>query len=155
MSRPRQRGAALVKATLTLPLFLVLTLGLFDIAFVLHVEQTLAHNARAAARYGAINAYKSDTELIPEVRNIVLCGDPSPCSGYFGITPGQIAVACAGSEMAPPGHSCQLSSPDAHITIDVPGISYIPFAPYVTSLASRNIQVSLPIENSAGFVPGT
>jgi hypothetical protein len=155
MSGSRQRGAALVEATLTLSLFLVLTFGLFDIAFVLHIEQTLTHNARTAARYGAINAYKADTDLIPEVRNIALCGDPSSCSGYFGITPGQIAVSCAGSGTPPSGHSCQISSPDARITVTVPGISYIPLAPYLTSLASRNIQVSLPIENSAGLVPGT
>src|SRR5258708_19530921 len=50
-----RRGNALVEATLTLSLFLTILFSLYDFGWVMFFHQTLVHQARTGARYGAVN----------------------------------------------------------------------------------------------------
>lgn len=48
-----ERGAALIEAALVLPILLLLTMGIWTTARAWSIDNTMAHAAREAARYGA------------------------------------------------------------------------------------------------------
>src|SRR5437764_14186771 len=94
MKRQR-RGGSLIESTLVLMVLLTLMFSIFDAGYVLFEHHTLLHQARTAARYGAI--HPDDTTAI---RNVVLYagttapGDDAP--GVFGLRPSMVAVSRQG-----------------------------------------------------------
>jgi hypothetical protein len=77
----RGAGNALIEASLTLGVFLTFLFTLYDFSWVLFLEQTLVEQARAAARYGAINPVSTSA-----IQNVALYGTPvSPGQGHSGI----------------------------------------------------------------------
>ena len=91
--RKNQRGAAIVEASLTLMLFLVILLSLVDFGLTFYLHQSFVHQARTGARYGAIN---------PDpvaVKNVIVYGDPAggTGAGINGLTPASVTVTRQGT----------------------------------------------------------
>lgn len=147
-SRTRQRGSQVVEAGLTLTVFFGLVLGLFSFGVVLFAEQSLIHGIREGARYGAVHAYKDDSQLISEVRNVALCRDPNSCSGAFGFVPSDVTVTCPAAG-APSGQACQNAQ---LIVVSLPAHSWATYSPLMRGFSARAIEVRLPIENQTGAV---
>ena len=59
MRNQRQKGAAIVEFTLSFLLFIVLSIGLFEMARAMWVWTTLSHAARAGARYAMVHGNSS------------------------------------------------------------------------------------------------
>jgi hypothetical protein len=91
VQRNRHRGGALLESVLTLMVFLALFIGIFEVAEMLFVHQTLTDRARNAVRWGAVNAYDPTS-----IQNLVLYGATSPTQGQtpsFGLTAGNVTVS--------------------------------------------------------------
>src|SRR5690348_492998 len=91
MNRKR-RGGSLIESTLVMMVFLTLMFSIFDAGYVLFEHATLLHQARTAARYGAISP-----EDLPAIRNIVVYGNAAAPHntppGIFGLQSSMVRVA--------------------------------------------------------------
>jgi TadE-like protein len=129
------RGSALVEATLVHMLLLMFLFSIFNFAYVLFEHQTLMHQARTAARYGAINPTN-----LTAVQSMVIYGQPaapdgSP-AGIFGLEPSMVSVT----------RPDQGTSED-RIVIVVSGYKYTLIIPGMAGVfTGRPIQVSMPVE---------
>jgi hypothetical protein len=130
-----RRGATLIEATLVLMVFLTLMFSIFDLGFVLFEHHTLLHQARTAARYGAINP-----DDLVAIQNIVLYGstaaphDHPP--GVFGLQSSMVNVDRADDW-----------TPEDRIVITVSGYHYTLVTPFVAGVfTGRPIAVSVPVE---------
>src|ERR1051325_1125436 len=93
--RAYSRGSAIVEASLTLMLFLIVVFSLFDFGFSLFLNQSVVHQARSAARYGAI--HPNDTTAI---KNMVLYNKTTGSgTGIWGITPASVTVTRLGTPL--------------------------------------------------------
>ncbi len=103
--RGSRRGAAVIEATLTLMLFLLLTFSLFDFGYMLYFHHTLMQQARAAARYGILLDAATE-ENRTRIRNYFLFNDPDNTAGYttgiLGLTSGNVDVDFAPKSAAEP-----------------------------------------------------
>src|SRR5579862_183698 len=94
MNRTERRGNALVEATLTLSLFLTAIFSLFDFGWELFVHQTLVHQARTAARYGAVNPGN-----LTAIQNMAIWDQTTPgtaAKAIMGLQPSNVAVSRSG-----------------------------------------------------------
>jgi Flp pilus assembly protein TadG len=132
--RKAQRGNALVEATLTLIIFLTLVFSLYDFGWALFFHQTLVHQARTAARYGAINP-----DDLGAIQNMAVWGRPTPgtAAGILGLQPANVAVNRNG----------QGTNSDS-ITITISGYTYmlITFG-WAGAHTGKPITVAMPVEN--------
>ena len=133
-----QRGNAVIEVSLILMLMLMIMFGCIDFGFVLFEYQTLAHQARSAARYGAINP--SD---VAAIRNVVLYGSPALPDGksegdpgFFGVTSSMVSVA-----------RFDATKPEDRIVVGVSGYQIVLVGPYIAgTFTGKPITVSLPVE---------
>ena len=89
LTRNRRRGSAMIEATLTLSLFLTVLFSLYDFGWVLFFHQTLVHQARTSARYGAVSP--SD---LAAIKNVALYNSTSGSgTGLFGLEPANVSVS--------------------------------------------------------------
>lgn len=88
-----QRGAVIIEATLTLILFLTMVFALFDFGLSLYLHHSFVNQARAGARYGAINPN------LARVKNVVLYGSPTGGTGrgLNGLEPSSVEVVRQGT----------------------------------------------------------
>src|SRR5579862_626185 len=85
----RQRGAALVEASLIFILALGLLMGLVDVGEMLFIHQTVTDHVRAAARWAAVNPYDPTSTT-----NMVLYGTTTAgTSGLFGMTSSNVTIS--------------------------------------------------------------
>src|SRR5689334_10011408 len=121
MKKPR-RGATLIEATLVLMMLLTLMFSIFDLGFVLFEHHTLLHQARTAARYGAINP-----DDLAAIQNIVIYGNTAAPhdhpTGIFGLRSSMVAVDRADDW-----------TPEDRIVITVSGYQYTLVTPFVAGV---------------------
>lgn len=138
MRKPEQRrarrGNALVEATLTLIIFLTFVFSLYDFGWVLFFHQTLVHQARTAARWGAVNP-----DDLAAIQNMAVWGRPTPGSGagILGLQPDNVAVRRSG----------QGTDSDS-ITVTISGYTYmlITFG-WAGPHTGKPITAALPVED--------
>lgn len=132
--RRSEQGNAIIEASLTLMLFLVLVFSLFDFGFSLFLHQTFLHQARAAARYGAVYA-PGDTAAI---KNMVLYNQTTGTgNGILGLSPSAVNVIRTGTP----------NSPDDRIVVTITGYTFTFITPgWAGHKTGKPIRVSIPVE---------
>ncbi len=86
----KRRGSNLVESALVLLLFIVLLVGILDVAQILFFHHFLTERAQAGARYAALHA-----DDLTAVRNVVVYNSataPENGSGLFGLTAAMVTV---------------------------------------------------------------
>ena len=136
-SRLRNRqGNVIVEAAFTLLLFMTMILSLFDFSWMLFYHQTLMNQARAAARYGAINP--ADTNGIQNMALYNSTTGNGNANGVLGLTSSNVSVTRSGTA----------GGIDDRIVVKITGYHYnlITLA-WAGSHSGRDIIVSIPVEN--------
>jgi hypothetical protein len=132
--RPNQRGSAIVEAALTLSMFMIFFLGIFDVGIMLFRYQSYTARAKQAARYGSTNP--GDTTGI---RNVVLYDSPAAPGGgggFWGLEANMVAVNRSGA-----------GTPDDHITIQLTNYTMQGFSPLLSkAFQGPPIRASAPVE---------
>jgi Flp pilus assembly protein TadG len=132
-SRTGRRGSALVEATLTLSLFLTILFSLYDFGWVLFFHQTLVHQARTAARYGAVNP--SDLSAIKNMA--VYSATSGAGTGLFGLAPANVTVNRTGQ-----------GTTSDRITVTISGYQYTLITlGWAGAYTGKDITISIPVEN--------
>ena len=134
-NRHRQRGTAMVEATLTLSLFLTVFFSIYDFGWVLFFHQTLVHQARTGARYAAVNPTSLDS-----AKNIILYNQTSNVGGegIFGLDPSNVTVARSGTA----------GTTNDRIIVTISGYQYnLITLGWAGSYTGKTITVSMPVEN--------
>lgn len=138
MTNHREKGATIIEASLVLMLFLVLVYSLFDFGFVLYMHHTLMHQARTAARWGAVRPY--DENAADAITNMVLYNEPDAAgrtTGVLGLTAANVSVQRQGE-----------GSNEDRILITISGFRYPLLTPGVAGLHDgQAISVSMPFED--------
>ncbi len=98
--RNRRRGWTLVESALIFSTFLFMIIGVLDFGQFLYLHQAITERARAAARFGALQPFNSNTTPT-QIQNMVIynspiaplvpTGDPT-----FGLTPAMVTVTAIG-----------------------------------------------------------
>ncbi|HLY17926.1 MAG TPA: TadE family protein [Bryobacteraceae bacterium] len=129
----KRRGAALVESALTLPLFVLLWFSLFDMGWIMFFQQTMAYQARSAARYAAVNPGN-----LTAVQNLVLYNQTSGSgAGVLGLQAANVAVTRTGQ-----------GSTEDRINIVISGYQFTLITPgWAGAYTARPISVSIPVEN--------
>jgi hypothetical protein len=132
-SRTARRGSAMIEATLTLSLFLTILFSLYDFGWVLFFHQTLVHQARTAARYGAVNPGNLTT-----IQNVAVYGATTGSgTGLFGLETSNVNVSRSG----------QGTTAD-RITVTISGYQYTLITMgWAGAYNGKTITVSIPVEN--------
>src|SRR6266567_9078678 len=118
----QRRGATLIESTLVLIVLLTLMFSIFDLGYVLFEHHTLLHQARTAARYGAINP-----DDLTAIQNMVIYGstaaphDNPP--GIFGLRASMVSVDRADDW-----------TPEDRIVITVSGYHYTLVTPFMAGV---------------------
>jgi Flp pilus assembly protein TadG len=103
----RNRGIATVEFTIVLPVLLVLLLGVTEIGRVIlrysALTKAVHEGARYAAAYallGSTGVVNVDAQLLNEVRNVVVHGNPAGTGGVVlgGLQPAQVTVVDLGGD---------------------------------------------------------
>jgi Flp pilus assembly protein TadG len=133
--RQRSRGSALVEATLVTMVVLSLLLSIFEFGYILFAHHTLLHQARVAARYGAVNP--SD---LTAVQNMVLYSQTSVPSGQpqgrFGLTRSMVNVVRSDA-----------GTVQDRIIVTISNYTYTLILPFLAgSFTGRPIAVAIPVE---------
>lgn len=130
----RQKGSALLEATLVLMLFLTFMMSLFDFGYSLFLHQSFVHAARSGARYGAINP-----DDLTAIKNMVLYNQTTGSgNGTMGLAPSAVTVARNGTP----------SGPDDRIVVTVSGYAFTWITPgFAGRKTGSSIVMTLPIEN--------
>src|SRR5437660_1581555 len=132
--RKSQTGNSLLEAALTLGLFTTFLFTLFDFGWVLFLHQTIVNQARAAARYGAVNPGSTSA-----IQNMVIYSKTSGSgSGVVGLTAANVTVNRNGAA----------GGTDDRIVIKVSGYRYTLVTPgWAGSFRGKDVVVSMPVEN--------
>jgi hypothetical protein len=130
----REKGAAIIEASLTLIIFLVMVFSLFDFGFSLFLHQTFVHQARTGARYGAINPGD-----LTAIKNMVLYNQTTGSgNGVMGLSPASVSVVRNGT----PGGN------DDRIAVTVSGYSFTFVTPgWAGNKTGKPISITIPVEN--------
>jgi Flp pilus assembly protein TadG len=145
------RGAAMLEATLILPLFLVFWFGIVDWGITFWTHQSLVYHANEAARWAVVHGYNESA-----IRNMVVYGTAAPSDGakpQFGLSAANVAV----SLICAPGVTCDTTASDLsgsrRIVIRLTNYSITHFTPFFArDYIGRDIIVSLPTENLADTI---
>jgi type II secretory pathway component PulC len=123
----------MIEATLTLSLFLTVLFSLYDFGWVLFFEQTLVHQARTAARYGAVNP--GDLTAIQNMAVYSATTGSGP--GIFGLQTSNVTVTRNGQ-----------GTTSDRITVTISGYQYTLITlGWAGSYNGKDITVSIPVEN--------
>jgi hypothetical protein len=132
-SRAGRRGSAMIEATLTLSLFLTVLFSLYDFGWVLFFHQTLVHQARTAARYGAVNPGN-----LTAIQNMALYNATSGSgTGLFGLQSANVNVSRNGQ-----------GTTSDRITVTISGYQYTLITMgWAGAYDGKTITVTIPVEN--------
>jgi hypothetical protein len=132
----RQRGQALLEATLILLVFLATLLSALDFGQVLFTHQMLVERVRAAVRWAAVRQW-DDANSPDQIRNMVLYNSPTaPDSGsaFFGMTPSHVSVV-----RTPPPAPPAIPQPDEdRITVSIVNFQFHFFSPWLARTYTSN-----------------
>jgi hypothetical protein len=135
VTKPGQRGQAIVEGALVLLLFAGILIGILDLAQMLFVHQAFEERARNAVRYAAVRTFDADA-----AKNMVLYNQPTAPvgqSGYLGLTSSMVQVTRQGAA----------STNDDRIVLTISNYPYEFFSFYIAGRATgKPIQVSIPFE---------
>lgn len=81
----KNAGQELVEYAITLPIFLLIIFGIFDLGRVVYYASALQNSAREGARYGVVNPY-DDNLIIARVKDRSLGLDPDDIAIGVGWT---------------------------------------------------------------------
>ncbi len=102
-SSSRSRGQSIVEFSLTLPIFLLLTLGTVEMGWLLYNNHTLSNSTREGARHAMVNGERSENEnAIVEVQEIV--------SEYASGLSGPVTTTVAPDPIGEPGTQVTVSA---------------------------------------------
>jgi Flp pilus assembly protein TadG len=133
--RLRQRGNAMVEMALTLTLFLTAIFSLFDFGWVLFYHQTLVHQARTAARYGALNP--GDLTGAQNMAIWSQTAQGTAARAILGLQPSNVLVSRNG----------QGTNSDS-ISVTISGYQYVLITfGWAGTHTGKPITVSMPVEN--------
>lgn len=76
----RRRGAVLVEASIILPIFLMMLLGIFEYSRYVMVRNLVDHAAREGARYAVVHTYDKSTADVQEFVRGKLAGQEGQLS---------------------------------------------------------------------------
>ena len=128
-----ERGTALIEASLTLMLFLMIVFSLFDFGLSLYLQQSIMHQARTGARYGAINP---DPVAI---KNMVLYGRPTDGTGtgLNGLVPSSVTVTRQGTP----------TTASDRIVVTITGYNFTWITPgWAGNKTAKPIIMTMPVE---------
>ena len=95
--RRRERGAALVEAAITVPIILLISVGIFEFGRAYQTWQVLTNAAREGARLAVING-STDSDVTTRVRNYMSAGQlPNAATAIVMINR---SVALSGADTA-------------------------------------------------------
>src|SRR6266540_4304088 len=95
----KRRGSTLLESALIFGPFIFMIIGALDFAQFLYLHQTLTEQARAGARYGAVQQrdVATDSALQTEIQNVVIYGHASAPTtddtAAFGLTRAMVDVS--------------------------------------------------------------
>lgn len=134
----RENGQALLESALVTLAFLLVFIGLLDVAQIFFIHQSLEERARDAARYGAVHPYDAEA-----IRNYVLyrqpeAPEPAPAHGFLGLTPANVSVSRLDA-----GTSAD------RVVVEITGYLFEFFTPWVAGQRTgKPIVVVMPYEAS-------
>ena len=96
-TRRRERGAALLEAAITIPMILLISVGIFEFGRAYQTWQVLTNAAREGARLAVING-STDADVVTRVRNYMSAGQ-LPNAATASVTINR-AVALTGPDTA-------------------------------------------------------
>lgn len=97
----KENGQSLVEFAIVLPMLLLLVCGIIDFGWLFYNQLSLDNCAREAARYGAVNAAKTDCDALIRAKidetaadslkesltaSIVFSAPSAPCTGNITVT---------------------------------------------------------------------
>jgi Flp pilus assembly protein TadG len=93
----RQRGAALLEAAFTIPMLLLIAVGIFEFGRAYQVKQVLTNAAREGARYAVTpNSVEATTKGLVSryMKNggVPGCTDDATCTTYVSVTSGTVGT---------------------------------------------------------------
>ena len=141
--RERQRGQAIVEASLILLVFLVFLVGTLDFGQYLYFHQSLSERARAALRYGVINT--SDKVAI---QNVAVYNDPAgTANGATALVPSfttdMVSVCLPGDA----GCADPAATSDSRVSVTISGYQMTTFNLVMPrDFTNRPITASAPSE---------
>ncbi len=134
--RKNRRGAAIVEATLLLPLFLIFWFGIIDWGIAFWIHETVVHRANSAVRWAVVNDFD-----IAKAKSKFLYDDPSASgdgSAWFSLTNPDVNVQLLGTS----------AGKDERVVMTVSNYQWMHFTPFFASrYLGRPIRVSIPIED--------
>lgn len=147
-TKKRQRGNALVEASLIFTAFFCMLIGAFDFGQFLFIHQALVERARYASRWGATavgaGTYDPTTasgasDLQTAVQNQVRfyqASTPSDTSNpYFGLATSMVQVSTSG-----------IGTDNARINLLITNYPYVMISPYIAGPhTGPNILVTAPL----------
>lgn len=102
-SHARSRGQGIVEFAIVLPIFLLLTLGIIELGWLVYNNHTLASATREGARYAMVNGERSEnSNVVSEVQDIV--------SQRAGGLAGPVTTAVSPSTIGEPGTQVTVST---------------------------------------------
>lgn len=145
-ARMRQRGQALIEASLLFLAFFVLMIGMLDLGQMLFLHTTLTERAQSAVRWGVTNNYDPAS-----ITNLVLYGNTSPGQSdqpFWGLSTSNVTVTNPGCGPNP--------NIDCRVTVVISGYTYNLFSAAMigryfggsgnATYNGQTITVSLPSE---------
>ncbi len=128
-------GNAIVEASLTLMVFLIFVFSLFDWGVSLYLNQSVVHQARVGARYGAVHP-----DDLTAIKNMVLYNDTTarPGAGIMGLQASGVTVTRAGTP----------NTATDRIVVNVKGFNFTWITPgWAGKHTAKAITVTIPVEN--------
>jgi hypothetical protein len=115
--------------------FLATLIGIFDLAQILFIHQSLVERARMAARWGAVNAYDQTA-----IQNLVRYGQTTapddPSQTFLGLTAAMVAVS-----------NPNAGTSEARVVVQIQNYPYRFFSPYIAgAFTGRPATASIPSE---------
>lgn len=131
----KQGGQAMVEAALVALAFIAVLIGVFDLAQVLFIHQSLVERARNAARYTAAHDYDPQTAV-----NMVLYNQPTAPegggTGFLGLTPAMVSATREGAGTA-----------DDRLVVVISNYPYRFFSPWIAGVFyGKPIRIVAPVE---------
>ena len=128
----------MVEASLIFVLATTLLIGLFDVAQVMFIHQTVVERAREAARWGTVNPYDAT-----KITNMVLYGTPTAGTAgteLFNMSSSNVAVSHVGS-----------GSMSDRLSITVSGYTYLLFSAAIVNTLTPHSGTTVPTVQRTGL----
>ena len=132
MKRRLARGSTLVESSIVLLVFLVLFVGILDMAQAMFLHQVLADRVRTGARYAVVHPYDVTT-----IQNVVAYNSSTGSgSGLFSITPSMVQV-----------NHYDAGLPTERVQVSITSYQIHFLSPWLPSTLTRPFTAIMPMES--------